>query len=114
MTRIIDAEAEGSALGIGGEAGGDLYLDLLPGYDFDAGLGQGEPIVDRKPYGDHGANPERPSMRTVIVLNGPGVAAGRRLKEARTIDFAPTLARLLGIPAPRDATGRVLTEALAR
>jgi predicted AlkP superfamily pyrophosphatase or phosphodiesterase len=101
-------------MGIGGETGGDIYLDLLPGYDFDARLNSKDLIVRREPYGTHGFNPTRMSMRTIMVLNGPGVAVGRRLTEARTIDFAPTLAKLLGIEAPRDATGGVLIEALSR
>jgi arylsulfatase A-like enzyme len=53
-------------------------------------------------------------MRTIMVLNGPGVTPGRMLRDIRTIDFAPTLAELLGISAPRQAAGRVLTEALSR
>jgi predicted AlkP superfamily phosphohydrolase/phosphomutase len=60
----------------------------------------------------HGFNPRRASMRTLMVLNGPGIQAGQRLSEVRIIDFAPTLAQLLGIAQPRDATGRILKEAL--
>lgn len=114
VTAIFDAETQGEALGIGGEAGGDIYLDLLPGYDFDARLGIRELITEREPYGTHLFNPTRSSMRTILVLNGPGVAIGRKLSVAHSIDFAPTAARLLGIPVPRHATGQVLTEALSR
>jgi arylsulfatase A-like enzyme len=52
-------------------------------------------------------------MRTMMVLNGPGIAARKRLQNVRLIDFAPTLAKLLGLPAPKDATGRVLQEAFS-
>ena len=114
VTGIFDAQVDGEAMGIGGEAGGDVYLDLLPGYDFDARVGASESILPREPFGTHVFNPQRPSMRTILVLNGPGVAAGRRLSEARTIDLAPTIAELLGIGAPRDAKGRVLGQALSR
>lgn len=114
VTAVIDAQTEGEAMGIGGEAGGDVYLDLLPGYDFDARLGAADVIRPREPFGVHVFNPQRPTMRTIMVLNGPGVAAGRRLTSVRTIDFAPTLAELLGIAPPRDARGRVLVEALSR
>lgn len=115
ITGSFDAAGpDGLAMGIGGEAGGDLYLDLLPGYDFDARLGAAEVITAREPFGTHVFNPQRPSMRTIMALQGPGVAAGRRIGSVRTIDFAPTIAELLGIPAPRQATGRVLVEALSR
>ena len=114
VTGIFDAQSEEELMGIGGEAGGDLYLDLLPRYEFDARIGGSDLIVPREPSGAHGFNPMRMSMRTIMVLNGPGVASGRRLSEARTIDLAPTLAKLLEIPPPRDATGGRLVEALSR
>jgi predicted AlkP superfamily phosphohydrolase/phosphomutase len=113
ITAVYDAQSDGEKMGIGGEAGGDIYLDLLPGYDFHAGTGLGEIITPREPYGMHGFNPARPSMRTIMVLHGPGIAAGMRLKSVRLIDFAPTLAKLLGLRAPKDATGRVLQEAFS-
>ncbi len=112
VTGIYDAETDGEAMGIGGESGGDIYVDLLPGYDFDAKLSAGDLITKREPHGMHGFNPRRASMRTLMVLNGPGIQAGQRLSDVRIIDFAPTLAKLLGIPQPRDATGRILKEAL--
>jgi arylsulfatase A-like enzyme len=54
----------------------------------------------------------RPAMRTIMVLNGPGIAPGKRLKEVQLIDFAPTLAKLLRLPAPKHSAGRFLGEAL--
>ncbi|MGH7843843.1 MAG: alkaline phosphatase family protein [Candidatus Binatia bacterium] len=112
VTDVFDAETEGRKMGIGGNAGGDVYLDLAPGYSFDANLRSGDWIVSREPYGTHSFNPARSSMRTIMMFYGPGVAAGRKLERARASDFAPTLARLLGIATPRAASGRVLEEAL--
>jgi predicted AlkP superfamily phosphohydrolase/phosphomutase len=109
---IYDARAEGEKLGIGGEAGGDLYIELSAGYDFDPRLGPGEIIEVVTPYGNHGANPARATMRTIMALSGPGVARGKKLEGVRLIDFAPTLATLMHLPVPRNATGRVLAEAL--
>lgn len=43
-----------------------------------------------------------------LVFMGPGVAPGRRTEPARTIDVAPTLARLAGIPVPEGLDGRPL------
>jgi predicted AlkP superfamily phosphohydrolase/phosphomutase len=113
VATIADAEVVGADLGIGGDYGGDIYLELMPGYDFDGTVNSGNPISQRNPLGNHGFNPQRSSMRTLMVLNGPGVQAGRRLEGVRLIDFAPTLARLIGMPAPKDATGRVIVEALS-
>ena len=112
IVSIIDAETEGETKGIGGEVGGDIYIELAAGYDFDPRLSGGQLTADAEPYGTHGANPELPSMRTLMVLNGPGIRAGQKLTNVRIIDFAPTLAWLLGLPAPKDTTGKVLYEAL--
>ena len=109
---VFDAEVDGLTMGIGGEVGGDLYIDLAAGYDFDARLSGGALITDVAPYGTHGANPKQAAMRTIMVLNGPGVRAGQKLINVSIIDFAPTLAWLLKLPKPQDATGRVLFEAL--
>ncbi len=108
---IYDAETDGPAMGIGGDVGGDIYVELADGYDFDARIGSGPWITDAEPYGNHGANPQQLSMRTLMVLNGPGIRAGEKLADVRIIDFAPTLAWLLHLPPPKDATGRVLYEA---
>ncbi len=108
---VYDAETEGTAMGIGGEVGGDLYIELAPAYDFDPRLGPGPLITEAEPYGNHGADPSQSAMHTLMVLNGPGIRVGQRVADARIIDFAPTLAWLLNLPAPKDATGRVLYEA---
>jgi len=113
VTAIYDAEIDGEAKGIGGEVGGDLYIGLALGYDFDPRVSGGYLITDTEPYGFHGANPAQPSMRTLMVLNGPGIRAGTKLENVRIIDFAPTLAWLLDMPKPKDAIGRVLYEAFA-
>ena len=110
---VFDAPAQGEAMGIGGDTGGDIYIELAEGYDFDARLNPSALIADIEPQGMHGANPEQASMRTVMVLNGPGIRAGQKIKDLRIIDFAPTLAWLLDLPKPKDATGRVIFEALS-
>jgi predicted AlkP superfamily phosphohydrolase/phosphomutase len=113
ISDVYDARSAGERMGIGGEAGGDIYLDILSGYEFEARMRSREVITSREPYGTHGFSPRRPSMHTIMVFNGPGVVAGKRLHEVRLVDFAPTLAKLLSFPSPNDATGRILPEALS-
>ena len=81
VTAVFDAERDGEAKGIGGEVGGQLYIELAPGYDFDPRIGPGLVISDAEPYGTHGANPEQASMRTLMVFNGPGIRAGQKLSQ---------------------------------
>ena len=107
---VYDAAADGEALGVGGEVGGDVYIELTPGYDFDPRIAPGALISEAPPYGNHGADPEQAAMRTLMVFNGPGIRAGQKLSDVRIIDFAPTLAGLLNVPKPKHATGRALFE----
>jgi predicted AlkP superfamily phosphohydrolase/phosphomutase len=109
---VYDADIDGPTMGIGGEVGGDIYVELTPGYDFDPRIAPSALVSETQPHGTHGANPEQPAIRTLMVFNGPGIQAGQTLTNVHIIDFAPTLARLLGIPTPKDAIGRVLFESL--
>lgn len=43
-----------------------------------------------------------------LLLMGPGIEARRLDEVAATVDVAPTLASLIGVPAPPDLDGRVL------
>jgi len=50
-------------------------------------------------------------MNGIIVINGPGIAAGVDLGVVRHVDVVPTVLRLLGLPLAGDLTGRVLSDA---
>jgi len=49
-----------------------------------------------------------------LIFMGLGVPAGTSSERVATVDVAPTLARLAGIPAPDDLDGRVLEAVLPR
>ena len=108
---VYDAEINGPVMGIGGDGDGDIYIELTPGYDFDPRIAPGALITEAQAYGTHGTNPEQAAMRTLMVFNGPGIRPGQKLTDVRIVDFAPTLAWLLDLPRPKEATGRVLFEA---
>jgi hypothetical protein len=63
------------------------------------------------PRHEHGYLPTHPKMFTSLVLSGRGVRKGATIGHVRSLDVAPTIARLLGIEMT-DVEGRVLTEAL--
>jgi hypothetical protein len=51
-------------------------------------------------------------VRNTLILQGPGVAAGRRSSApSGNVDLAPTLLAALGLPVPDSMSGRVLREA---
>jgi len=60
--------------------------------------------------GGHGG-PEREVAHVPLILAGQGIRPGAHA-HARTIDFAPTVCALLGVPSPGHAEGRALTELL--
>lgn len=114
VTSVYDAAKADPSLGIGGHEGGDLYLDILPGYLFSPQV-KGKRLIQTRPAlgsGGHVFNPQRPSMRAIFYAAGPAFKHGAAIPPVRTIDVAPTLSWILGIPAPADARGRVITEAL--
>jgi predicted AlkP superfamily pyrophosphatase or phosphodiesterase len=113
VTRVFRPE-EVVGLGMGGPAGGDLYLDLAAGYVPSAALSND---VVRKSTslignGNHGFFPMRTRMQTVWFVAGPGIAAGKTISGIRQIDIAPTLSQALGIPVPKNAKGHIIAEAL--
>ena len=61
--------------------------------------------------GHGGIEPE--VLDVPLILAGAGVVPGTSANDARLIDLAPTVAALLGIPAPGHGLGRTLDEVLA-
>jgi predicted AlkP superfamily phosphohydrolase/phosphomutase len=113
VTAVIDARSEGKDRGLGGPHGGDVYFDLARGYH-PSGEAVGALFETRRAAGEHLLDPERAEMQPVFLVTGNGVATGAALGRVRQIDVAPTLAALLGIDPPAQATGAVLQPALAR
>ena len=114
VTAVYDASQADPSLGIGGSEGGDLYLDIIPGYLFHPQANATALTRPRPPLGSggHVFNPRRPTMHAIFYAAGPAFKQGLVIPPVRTIDVAPTLSQILGIPAPADARGRIITEAL--
>jgi hypothetical protein len=101
----------GAPPGIGGPSGGYLYLRPAPGVRLSPET-TGPAVEAVGPEAD-AFDPDEPSARALLVLTGRGVAGGRSLGDVSAADVAPTLARLLGLPAPEQAQGRPLQRALS-
>lgn len=94
-------------LGLGGPAGGDLYLDFQYGYGPRNGRND-QLILDRKPglnRGGHGFWPKGRKMQGIFYLSGPGVPH-ESLGLVPVVNIAPTLTRLMGVPPSSDFQGR--------
>ncbi|HET6616463.1 MAG TPA: alkaline phosphatase family protein [Gemmatimonadota bacterium] len=64
-------------------------------------------FLDRELGSGHGT-PYWYDRNVPMIFMGPGIPPGRDATRASTTDFAPTLARLLGIPYPEDVDGSPL------
>jgi 2',3'-cyclic-nucleotide 2'-phosphodiesterase (5'-nucleotidase family) len=94
---------------------GDLVVFAFPPYQFDAET-PGTLVAPSHFFGQHGYVPDvqnlgaNVNMRATFLADGEDIGKGE--VEARTIDLAPTLAFLMGIPEPQHSQGRVLLDVL--
>jgi predicted AlkP superfamily phosphohydrolase/phosphomutase len=105
---VFDGALDGAALGIDPGDGADLVFDPAPDYDISSSTragGVAAPIAEATGDGGHGSLPTRRTLHGFFVAAGPGIPRGTRLPLIRSIDVAPTISRLLGIPPPAQATG---------
>lgn len=114
VTAFITPESRKDPLGLGGVRGGDLYLDLAPGYYFTPALARDGALTSPLPFGTGGHifDPRRPSMHAVAMWAGPRIREGGVVSAVTNRDLAPTVCRLLGIAPSPESTGRVETEIL--
>ncbi len=90
---------------------GDLVVFSYPPYQFDAAT-PGTLIARSAFFGQHGYVPDvqdlpaNINMRAAFLAGGPGIARGR-VDGMRTIDIAPTIAYILGVPEPQQSQGVV-------
>jgi hypothetical protein len=105
---------------------GDVVVVLRPPYQYDAAT-PGQRIAFSQFFGQHGYLPNlvniqrNVNMHGTFVAAGPGVrggggggngGGGRVVHDVRAIDVAPTIAFLLGIDGPAQATGEVLDDVI--
>jgi hypothetical protein len=111
FTELLEPGRRGHPVGVGGESGGDLYLRPAVGIVLSPET-RGPAVEATVPTAD-AFDPDRPSARGILVLNGAGVAGGQSLGPVAAVDIAPTLATLLGLDPPAGAEGRPIAPALA-
>ena len=92
---------------------GDAVVFAYPPYQFDAQT-PGTLVAPSHFFGQHGYVPDIQDLSANINMRAAFLAGGRAIQRgrvtARSIDLAPTLAFLLGIPEPQHSQGRVLLE----
>jgi predicted AlkP superfamily pyrophosphatase or phosphodiesterase len=80
---------------MGGDPDAFLALEAVEGTVI-TGEYTGKFTEPSKLGGTHGYFPDRPEMRSSLILYGPSIGTGK-IQNARMIDIGPTIARLLGL-----------------
>ena len=92
---------------------GDVVVVLRPPYQFDAAT-PGQRIAFSQFFGQHGYLPNlvdiphNVNMHATFVASGAGIRHQDPIAGIRAVDIAPTLAFLMGIPGPQNASGKIL------
>ncbi len=94
---------------------GDLVVFSYPPYQWDAAT-PGTLVSLSHFYGQHGYVPDIQNLAANVNMRATFLAGGRGIDDdtvdARSIDLAPTLAFLMGIPEPEHSQGSVLLDAV--
>jgi len=120
--RLAMSNRDSEFLGLGGERVGDVVFAVNPVYVADnrmkfsgdlfenlkTGLPDGSIHGQQLPSVDMGKNG---TIRSLLIAHGPGIKKGYAMeKPVRMVDIAPTIAHILGIPAPKNCEGTVIRE----
>jgi 2',3'-cyclic-nucleotide 2'-phosphodiesterase (5'-nucleotidase family) len=91
---------------------GDLVVFAYPPYQFDAAT-PGTLVARSAFFGQHGYVPDVQNLDASVNMRAAFLAGGKMIKPnqvvsgLRTIDLAPTIAYILGVPEPQQAQGVV-------
>jgi 2',3'-cyclic-nucleotide 2'-phosphodiesterase (5'-nucleotidase family)/predicted AlkP superfamily phosphohydrolase/phosphomutase len=92
---------------------GDVVVVFRPPYQTDAQT-PGQLVAPSQFFGQHGYLPNlvnlnrNVNMHATFIASGPGIRDRSPARGVRAIDVAPTLAYLMGIPGPQNASGKIL------
>ncbi|MBV9209316.1 MAG: alkaline phosphatase family protein [Acidobacteria bacterium] len=106
----VDAVARRVLHGFQPQRSGDLVILYQP---YSILFGDPDDPADPRDAATHGS-PYSYDTHVPLIIMGNSLQPGRYIEPATPADIAPTLANLLGIQAPSNATGRVLAEGIKR
>ena len=98
---------------------GDVVVVFRPPYQTDAAT-PGQTIAFSQFFGQHGYLPDLVDLENNVNMHGSFIGAGTGIRKhpplpnVQAIDIAPTVAFLLGIPAPQDSEGKILHQIIDR
>ena len=85
---------------------GDVFVQAAPGYHLDGWRGVDTVFEIADFYGQHGYDSSLPEMRAMFIAAGAQIpTSGEVIPEVRIVDYAPTIAALLGFDPARNVDG---------
>lgn len=103
--RLALRREDARMIGLYGDMVGDVIYGIGPRFGGATGGCHGQQL----PTIEHGDG----SMRGLLMMHGPGIKAGERLKRTVwLVDIVPTVCYLMGIPVPAQCEGAVVYQAL--
>lgn len=114
VTKVFDVRELEKSMQIGGEFGGDLYLDLAYGYYFSSKVSSSITDDVAKTWFPTAAShiyfPQRKGMHAIFFIKGKQVAKNKEIPYTKTIDMVPTICKLLGIKPASSVEGHIIQE----
>ena len=84
--------------------GGDIVIVM------DEGWMMATSIINRgliqQEWGEHGWDPDLPSMKAIFLISGPGIRKGATIPEVQNVDVYPLMTELLGLRPAAGLDGR--------
>jgi len=84
--------------------GGDVVVIMEEGWTLATSI-INRALIQRE-WGEHGWDPDLPSMKALFVIAGPGIPAGRTIPEVENVDVYPLMTQLLGLEPAGGLDGR--------
>lgn len=95
------------ALGLNHPNAGDVFVQAFPGYALDDGRESNVVFAPAQYYGQHGYDSSTPEMHTIFLAAGAGISGrGLVIPPVRIVDYAPTIAFLLGFSPGANIDGQ--------
>ncbi len=121
LTELVDPESglpvfqrilprnELASLGLDHSNSGDVFAQANPGYHLDGWRGNDFIFTPTDFYGQHGYDSSLAEMRTIFIAAGKGVPLSTTvIPPIRIIDYAPTIALLLGFTPAATIDGSII------
>lgn len=107
--QIILRQSELSLVHLDHPNSGDIFAQASPGYVLDGWRGNDQVFEPIDYFGQHGYSSSEPDMRSIFIAAGAGIVPdSSSIPPISILDYAPTIARILGLSEKHTFDGSVI------